>query len=141
MAYPRGGEWGGGSGPPTFQKVGPRDSHENVIRWVEGGGFGQICQEVVSEILEKQAKNCFSRVGSKVLVSKKYSNSAGRGILSQSRMHIFKNFPAWGLAPRPTHFQYPLLCQLAHAAGYRDPCLLPFLKKSHQRVCTITCMK
>ena len=82
----------GGSGPPTFQKVGPRDSHENVIKLV-GGGVGQICQEVVSEILEKQAKNCFPRVGSKVLVFKKCSKSAGRGILSQSRMHIFKNFP------------------------------------------------
>ena len=81
----------GGPDPPTFQKVGPRDSHENVIKLVEGG-VGQICQEVVSEILDKQAKNCFSRVGSKVLVSKKYSNSAGRGILSQSRMHIFKKF-------------------------------------------------
>ena len=28
----------GGSGPPTFQKVGPRDSHKNVIKLVEGGG-------------------------------------------------------------------------------------------------------
>ena len=27
----------GGSGPPTFQKVGPRDSHENVIKLVGGG--------------------------------------------------------------------------------------------------------
>ena len=107
--------------------------YENVIKLVEGEGFGQICQEVVSEILEQQAKNCFSRVGSKVLVFKKYSNSAGRGILSQSRMHIFKNFPAWGLAPRPTHFQYLLLYQLEHAAGYRDHCLLPLLKQSHQK--------
>ena len=63
----QGGEWGGPD-PPTFQKVGHRDSQENVIKLV-GGGVGQICQEVVSEILEKQAKNCFSRVGSKVLVS------------------------------------------------------------------------
>ena len=90
MAYPR-GEWKGPD-PPTFQKVGPRDSHENVIKLV-GGGVGQICQEVVSEDLEKQAKNYFSRVGSKVLVSKKCSNSAGRSILSQSRIHVFKNFP------------------------------------------------
>ena len=49
-----------------------------------GGGVGQICQEVVSEILEKQAKNGFSRAGSKVLVSKKCLNTAGRVILSQS---------------------------------------------------------
>ena len=50
---PKGGM--GGSGPPTFQKVGPRDSHKNVIKLVGGGGIrpiGQICQEVVSEILE-----------------------------------------------------------------------------------------
>ena len=67
VAYPRGGGMGG-SGPPTFKKVGHRDSHENVIKMV-GGGVVQICQEVVSEILEKQPKNCFSRVGSKVLVS------------------------------------------------------------------------
>ena len=32
VAYPRGG-WEG-SGPPTFQKVGPRDSHKNVIKLV-----------------------------------------------------------------------------------------------------------
>ena len=25
-------------GPPTFQKVGPRDSHKNVIKLVGGGG-------------------------------------------------------------------------------------------------------
>ena len=66
VAYQRGGM--GGSGPHTFQKVGHRDSHENVIKLV-GVGVGQICQEVVSEILEKQATNCFSRVGGKVLVS------------------------------------------------------------------------
>ena len=35
VAYPRGGM--GGSGPPTFQKVGPRDSHKNVIKLVGGG--------------------------------------------------------------------------------------------------------
>ena len=31
--------WGGmgGSGPPTFKKVGHRDSHENVIKMVGGG--------------------------------------------------------------------------------------------------------
>ena len=33
---PKGGN--GGSGPPTFQKVGPRDSHKNVIKLVGGGG-------------------------------------------------------------------------------------------------------
>ena len=42
--------------------MGGPDSHENVIKLV-GGGVVQICQEVVSDILEKQAKNCFSRVG------------------------------------------------------------------------------
>ena len=47
----QGGEWGGPD-PPTFQKVGPQDSHKNVIKLV-AGGVGQICQEVVSEILEK----------------------------------------------------------------------------------------
>ena len=48
MAYPR-GEW-------TFQKVGLRDSHKNVTKLV-GGGVRQVCQEVVSEILEKQAED------------------------------------------------------------------------------------
>ena len=99
VAYSRGER---GSGPPTFQNVGPQDSHKNVINL--GGGVGQICQEEVSEILEKQAKTGFSRVRSKVLVPKKCLNTAGRGFLSQSRMVIFKNFPAWGLASRPTHF-------------------------------------
>ena len=77
---PKGGM--GGSGPPTFQKCGPRDSHKNVIKLV-GGGLGQIFQEVVSDILEKQAENGFSRIGSKVLVSKKCLNAAGRGMLHQ----------------------------------------------------------
>ena len=49
---------------------------------IGGGGVGQICQEVISEILQKKAKNGFSRVGRKVLVSKKCLNIAGRGILS-----------------------------------------------------------
>ena len=84
---------GGGSGPPTFQKLSPQDSHKNVIKLVRGGGVEQICQEEVSEILEKQAKTGFSRFRIKVLVSKKCLNTAGRGILSQSRMLIFKNFP------------------------------------------------
>ena len=48
----------GGPDPPTFQKVGHRDSHENVIKLV-GGGVGQICQEVVSEILESKQKIVF----------------------------------------------------------------------------------
>ena len=34
---PKGGN--GGSGPPTFQKVGPQDSHKNVIKLVGGGEF------------------------------------------------------------------------------------------------------
>ena len=101
VAYPK-GEWGG-SGPPHFSKSwSSRFARKcNKIGW--RGGVGQICLEVVSEILEKQTKNCFSRVGSKVLVSKKYSNSAGRGILSQSRMHIFKNFRGI-LPPDPLTF-------------------------------------
>ena len=96
-----------------------------------GGGVGQICQEEVSEILEKQAKNDFSRVRSKVLVSKKCLNAAGRGILSQSRKLIFKNFPGV-LPPDPLNSVSLVISQLEHAAGYRDPCLLPSLKQSHQ---------
>ena len=73
---------GGGPDPPLFKKVGPRDSHKNVIKnWWRG--VRQICKEVVSEFLEKQPKIGSSRVGSKVLVSKKCLNTAGRGILSQ----------------------------------------------------------
>ena len=68
-----------------------------------------------------------SSIGSKVSVAKRCLNTVGRGILSQSRMHIFKNFPCL-----QTHsFQYPLLSQFEHAAGYRDPCLLPLLAQSH----------
>ena len=57
---PKGGK-GGPDPPPTFQKVGPRDSHKNVIKLVGGGigPIGQICQEMVSEILKKQAENGF----------------------------------------------------------------------------------
>ena len=58
VAYPRGGM--GGSGPPHFSKSwSSRFTQKcNKIGW-GGGGVGQICQEVVSEILEKQAKNGF----------------------------------------------------------------------------------
>ena len=100
---PKGGN--GGSRPPIFQNVGPQDSHKNVIKLL--GGIGQICQEVVSEILEKQAKTGFSGVHSKVLVSKKRLNTARGGTLSQSRMLIFKNFP--GSCPQTHSFQYLLL--------------------------------
>ena len=81
VAYPR-GEWGVRT--PHFSKFGPRDSHKNVIKLVVGGGVGQICQEVVSEILQKKANNGFSSVGSKALLSKECLKTAGRGILSQS---------------------------------------------------------
>ena len=55
-------------GGPDFSKSWS-SRFARICNKIGGGGVGQICQEVVSEILEKQAKNCFSRVGSKVLVS------------------------------------------------------------------------
>ena len=74
----------------------------------------------------------FSRIGRKVLVSKKCLNTAGKGTSSQSRMHIFKNFPHV-LPPDPIISIFLVLSQFEHAAGYRDPCcLLPLLKQSHQ---------
>ena len=88
---PKGGFWG--SGPHTHFSKSWSSRFAQNCNTVGGGGVGQICQEVVCENLEKQARNGFARVGSKVLVSKKYFNTAGRGILSQSRMHIFENFP------------------------------------------------
>ena len=57
-----GEEWG----VWTFQRVGPRDSHENVIKLVGEGGGRQICQEVLCQILEKKAENGFSRISSKI---------------------------------------------------------------------------
>ena len=86
----------GGSGPPTFQKVGPRDSHKNVIKLMGGGGIGRSDRSVKKwslRFLKSKQRMVFSRISSKVLVSKKCLNTAGRGILRQSRMHIFKNFP------------------------------------------------
>ena len=83
MAYPRGGM--GGPDPPLSKSWSSRFAQKcNKIGGEGGGGVGQICQEVVSESLQKKAKNGFSRVGSKFLVSKKCLNTAGRGILSQS---------------------------------------------------------
>ena len=58
-------------------------------------------------------------------------NTAGRGILSQSRILIFKSFPEV-LPPDPLISISLVISQLEHAAGYRDPCLLPWLKQSHQ---------
>ena len=87
-------------------KVGPRDSHKNVIKLVLSGR--SACQEVVSEILEKQAENRFVRVGDKFLVSIKSLNSAGRGILSKVELECtFKNFPEVMPPPRPAHFNSP----------------------------------
>ena len=63
MAYPR-GEWG--SGPPYFPKSWSSRFAQKCNKIGGGGGVGQICQEVVSEFLQKKAKNGFSRVGSKV---------------------------------------------------------------------------
>ena len=40
VAYPRGGM--GGPDPPTFQNVGLRDSHENVIKLVGGEGRADL---------------------------------------------------------------------------------------------------
>ena len=130
----------GGSGPPHFSKSwSSRFAQKCDKIGGGGGGVGQICQEVVSEILEKQEENGFSRVRSNVLLSKKCFNTAGRGILSQSRMLIVKNFP--GVLPTDPLI---VISQLEHATGYRDPCLLPWLKQSHQndlKSCTIACMK
>ena len=77
----QGGNGGGVRTPPLFKEVGSRFAQKCYKKLV--GGVRQICKEVASEILEKQPKIGSSRVGSKVLVSKKCLNTAGRGILSQ----------------------------------------------------------
>ena len=77
MAYPRGT-------PPTFKKVGSRDLHKNMIKLVGVGGVGQFCQEVVSEILETQAKNGFSRVAARFwlcTLTRFYSVSTAKKLL------------------------------------------------------------
>ena len=73
----------GGLDPHFSKSWSSRFTQKCNKKLVEGGGVRQICKEVVSEILEKQPKIGSSRVGSKVLVSKKCLNTAGRGILSQ----------------------------------------------------------
>ena len=106
VAYPRGAM--GGSGPPHFSKSWSSRFAQKCNK-IGGGGvgpIGQICQEVVSEILKQRM--VFSRICSKVLVSKKCLNTAGRDILSQSRMHIFKTFPG----VLPTHFNIPCYLSL-----------------------------
>ena len=80
VAYPSGGN---GGPDPHFSK-GWSSSFAQKRNKIGGGGVRQICQEVVSEILEKQRGNGFSRIGSKLMVSKKFLNAAGRGIISQS---------------------------------------------------------
>ena len=53
----------GGSGPPHFSKSWSSRFAQKCNKIGRGGGglgpIGQICQEVVSEILEKQAENSF----------------------------------------------------------------------------------
>ena len=74
---------GGPDPPPHFSKSWSSRFAQKCNKKLMGGGVRQICKEVVSEILEKQPKIGSSMVGSKVLVSKKCLNTAGRGILSQ----------------------------------------------------------
>ena len=65
-------------------------------------------------------------------ISKKFLNNVGRGILSQSRMHVLKNCPG-GFGPKPIHFNIPSYLSLyIPGVGCRDPYLLPIWKKSHQ---------
>ena len=45
--YSYGTQWrtqggNGGSEPPTFQNVGPQDSHKNVIKLVGGGSWADL---------------------------------------------------------------------------------------------------
>ena len=54
-------------------------------------------------------------------ISKKFLNNVGRGILSQSRMHVLKNCPG-GLAPNPSTSISPVILActfLALAVGIR----------------------
>ena len=140
VAYPRGGM--GGPDPTTFQKGGPQDSHKNVIKLV-GGGSDRSVKKWSLRSLKSKHRMVFQGFAARILLSKKCLNTAGRGILSQRRMLIFKNFP--GVLPTDPLISISLvISQLEHAAGYRDPCLLPCLKKSHHndlKSCTITCMK
>ena len=76
VAYPRRAMKGPGS--THFSKRWSSSFAQKCNKLGGGGGVTQICQEVVSEILEKQAANGFSRLGSKILVSKKCLNTAGR---------------------------------------------------------------
>ena len=92
-----------------------------------GGGSGvrQICQEVVSEILEKQAETAFLRISSKV---EEMLENCQKGH-SKPKSNAYLQQFSWEPPLITTCFiQYPLLSQLGNAAGYIDPCLLPLLK-------------
>ena len=54
---PKGGG-NGGSGPPTFQKVGPLDSHENVIKLVGGGSGRSVKKWSLRFLKSKQRIAC-----------------------------------------------------------------------------------
>ena len=77
---------------PTFQKVGPRDSHKNVTNLVGGdqADRADLSRSGLSEILEKQAENGFF---------KNWSQGFGFYEMLEHcwkrhfKMHIFKNFP------------------------------------------------
>ena len=90
VAYPR-GEWG----TPHFSKSWSSRFAQKFNK-IDGGGIdrsGISVKKWSLRFLKRKERMVFSRIGSKVLVSKKCLNTAGRGILSQSRMHIFKNVP------------------------------------------------
>ena len=58
-AYPR-GEWG--SGLATFQKVGPRDSHKNVIKLVGGGESGRSLKNWSLKFLKSKQRVVFQEL-------------------------------------------------------------------------------
>ena len=124
---------GGACGPPTSQKVGPRESHKNVTKLVGGwgGGSGRSVKKWSLRFLKSKQlmvlKGCWQVCGFYEMLEHCWKRHFKQ---SRIRMHIQKL--SWSHAPQTRSFQYPLLSHLGHAADHRDPCLLPLLKKSHQ---------
>ena len=89
----------GGSGHPTFRKEGPWDLKRNVINCTSGRGDSHRSVERWSLRFLKSKKGMMvmsTFCTATFWISKKFLNNVGRGILSQSRMHVFKIFlVAW----------------------------------------------
>ena len=119
----------GGPHPPTFQKVGPQNSHKNVIKLVRGGRSGRPVKKWSLRFFKRNQRMVFQELVARFGLYEMLEHCWKRH--SKPKLNAYLETFFWGLAPRTQSFPYPLLSKLEHTTGYRDSCVLPLLKQSH----------